>query len=334
MSTDQAGDFISVVIPIYNEETVLPELYRRLKEVLQKYEDYEVIFVNDGSTDRSHKFLQLLRNHNKRCKIIDFSRNFGHQIAITAGLHHASGDAVIVMDGDLQDPPELIHNLTTKWREGNEVVFAQRMLRHGESTWKLQTAKWFYRLMNKWSDVKIPLDTGDFRLLDRKVVNELNRMDEKNRFIRGMVSWIGFKQAAVPYDRHARFAGKAKYSFRKSVHLAWDGITSFSSVSPSLPFYFGCLVTLISVLYALVLVIQLTLGKPASGFSALLTVMVFLGGVQLVSVGVIGQYIARIFDDTKNRPLYVVRQRYGFHQHDGPPVYSLEKDQVYDDPLS
>lgn len=313
-NAQQSGaELVSVVIPIFNEEAVIPELYRRLTSVLEQLGRYEVIFVNDGSTDQSLALLRRLCADDDRLRIIDFSRNFGHQLALTAGLHHTKGNAVIIMDGDLQDPPEVIPKLLARWNEGYEVVYAQRRARKGEGTFKLQAAKAFYRLINRWSSVSIPLDTGDFRLMDRRVVDELNRMGETSRFIRGMVSWVGFRQVAVTFDRDARFAGTPKYSVRKSIRLAWDGICSASTFPLTVATYMGVLATTIGLICSAVVGARVALGHAVAGWMWLTIVVLFLGGVQLVSVGLLGQYIGRIFNESVRRPLYVVRERYGFH---------------------
>jgi len=309
---DRQFEVISVVVPVYNEEAVLPELYRRLTRALRQYHPYEIIFVNDGSTDGSLKVLQRLCRRDDHCKVIDLSRNFGQQFAITAGLDHAAGDAVIVMDSDLQDPPEVIPELVAKWKEGYEVVYAQRKNRKGDSAFKVVTARWFYRLLSKWAPVDIPLDVGDFRLLDRQVVDQLKGMREKSRYLRGMVSWIGFRQIGVLYDRDARFAGTRKYTLAKSLRLAWDGFCSFSTVPLSLFGYLGLGVVLSALVSAGVLLAKALQGHPVSGMTVLLVAILFLGGVQLLSVGVVGQYLARIFNESRDRPLYIVRNRYGF----------------------
>jgi dolichol-phosphate mannosyltransferase len=311
-TSSSQNEMISVVIPIFNEAPIIPELHRRLTDVLQKCALYEIVFVNDGSSDGSLRELVNLCQGDQHCKIIDFSRNFGHQCAITAGLHNAVGDAVIIMDGDLQDPPELISELLAKWREGFEIVFAQRTARQGERIYKRLTAKVFYRLIKQFSDVPIPLDAGDFRLLDRKVVNELNRMGENARFLRGMISWLGFRQTAIAYNRDMRFSGKTKYSLKKMFRLAFDGMTSFSSFPLSIATYLGFLVASFSGLYAIVVLIKRMLGHTVPGWTSLMLVILFLGSVQLVCVGILGQYISRIFNETKHRPLYVIHKKYGF----------------------
>ena len=308
---------LSVVVPIYFEELLIGELYRRLKgsmeELASRYE-YELVFVNDGSTDGSLGLLRDLALEDACVRVVDLSRNFGHQLAITAGTDLACGDAVVVIDGDLQDPPEVIAQMVEKWEEGYDVVYGTRIARDGESPFKLATAKLFYRTLNRLSDLDLPLDTGDFRLMDRAVVDQLVQMREESRYIRGMVTWLGFRQCALPYRRDVRYAGYTKYTLGKMVKLALAGITSFSSKPLALAMYFGLFVALAAFVY-LVWVIITTLTMPETivpGYASLMVVVLFLGGVQLMSVGILGDYIGRIFYEGKRRPLYVVKERYGF----------------------
>ncbi|MBK8046819.1 MAG: glycosyltransferase family 2 protein [Anaerolineales bacterium] len=308
---------ISLVIPVWNEEAVLPALYARLLEVMSRMgESWEVIFINDGSRDRTLPMLLELHNRDERVKVINFSRNFGHQIAITAGFDAADGDAVIVMDADLQDPPETLLRLIEKWREGYDVVYAVRIKREGETKFKLWTASIFYRLIRSIADIEIPLDAGDFRLMDRRVVLALRRLRERNRFMRGLSSWIGFKQVAVEYERAARFAGETKYPFRKMFRLAANAITSFSHVPLQLATYTGFVLAGISLLGILIAVLGRLFGGAAffGGQATTLVSVLFLGGIQLIFLGIIGEYLGRVYDEVKNRPLYVVADAYGLDE--------------------
>lgn len=301
---------LSVVIPTYNEESILPELYRRLTKVLENIgESYEVIYVNDGSTDKSLDIMKTFHSKNKRIKVLDLSRNFGHQIAITAGCDYARGEAVIVMDADLQDPPEVIPQLIKTWREGYDVVFAVREKREGERYFKQVTASLFYRLIRKITEVEIPKDTGDFRLMSRRVVDGLKSTREKHCFVRGLVSWIGFNQTGVKFIREARYAGETKYSYKKLFKLALDGITSFSFIPLQLGMWAGLVVSLFSFLYALYAILMKILTHViVPGWTSLMVAILFLGGVQLFTLGLIGEYIGRIYDQVKQRPLYFVKE--------------------------
>lgn len=307
---------LSVVVPIYFEEELLSELYARLKGVLNQLAPelrHEIVFVNDGSTDSSIDMLRAFAEKDPCVRVINLSRNFGHQIAITAGIDSALGDAVVVIDGDLQDPPEVMIDMVRLWNEGNQVVYGTRAKREGESAFKLATAKMFYRVLNSLSETPLPLDTGDFRLMDRVVVDALKQMREETRYIRGMVVWIGYKQVALPYNRDSRYAGETKYTMQKMVRFALDGIASFSSKPLMLAAQFGSAVTLFSFLYALWLVVEKLLRPETSspGWTSVLVAILFLGGVQLMSIGVLGAYLGRVFSETKRRPLYVVAGRYG-----------------------
>lgn len=308
---------LSVVVPIYFEEETIPEFYDRMKKVLCSLESeihHEIIFVNDGSTDRSFPMLSDLAARDALVKVINLSRNFGHQLAITAGIDNALGDAVIVIDGDLQDPPEVIIKMVTKWKEGYQVVYGVRNKRDGESFFKLITASIFYRFMQKLSDVKLPLDAGDFRLMDRKVVNALSEIREENRYIRGLISWIGFKQCGVPYDRDSRYAGVTKFDVSKMLRFALDGITSFSDKPLLISSRFGALITLCSFLVMLWLVISKIIDPLSSvqGWTSMLVVILFIGGIQLISIGILGEYIGRIYRETKKRPLYIIADKLGY----------------------
>ncbi len=300
----------SIVIPVLNEEKVLNELYKRLTKVMTDIgESYEIIFINDGSTDNSLKIMKQLQTHDKRIKIIDFSRNFGHQIAITAGIDFTSGDAVITIDADLQDPPEVIPNLIKKWKEGYEVIYGIREKRKGENFFKKITALIFYRLINKMTMINMPPDSGDFRLIDKKVVNNLKNIRENNRYVRGLTYWIGFKQIGVPYERDKRFAGKSKYPIKKLFKLAYDAIFSFSNFPLKIATYFGFIVSFLSFLYLIyALIIKLFTNSVIHGWTSLMISILFLGGVQLICLGIIGEYIARINDEVKKRPLYIIKE--------------------------
>lgn len=309
------GEVISVVVPCYNEEPVIEETHRRLTAVLERLDAvrYELIYVDDGSRDRTALLLQRLQTSDARVRVVRFSRNFGHQIAVTAGVEHASGDAVVLIDADLQDPPEVILTMVERWREGYHVAYGVRTDRPGETAVKLATAKAFYRLINRISDTAIPLDTGDFRLMDRKVVDALHSMPERDRFVRGMVSWTGFRQVAVPYQRAPRLAGESKYPLLKMIRFALDGIASFSVAPLRLATIMGFSVSglaLVGIVYALVL--RLFTSTWVTGWTALFIVVLFMGGVQLISLGVIGEYIGRIYGEVKRRPLYLVQESFGF----------------------
>ncbi|MFE5317096.1 glycosyltransferase family 2 protein [Paenibacillus sp. NPDC056579] len=303
----------SVVIPVFNEEAVIHETYRRLKAVMERtQQSYELLFVNDGSRDATADILQEYSRWDSTVKLIDFSRNFGHQIAITAGMDYASGDAVIVIDADLQDPPELISDMISKWKEGYDVVYAKRTKRKGESFFKKQTARLFYRLLHASTDISIPVDTGDFRLLDRKVCDEMSRIPENNRFVRGLVSWVGFRQTAIEYERDERHAGETHYPFKKMLKLSLDGLTSFSYKPLKLASYLGFTLSVSGFIYMLfVLYARLFTEATIPGWTSLTIIQLLFNGFILIMLGIVGEYIGRIYDETKGRPLYIVRQSYG-----------------------
>ena len=300
----------SIITPIFNESQNLPELYRRVKEVMDSTgESWELVPVDDGSTDGSTDLLRHLATEDAHVQPVIFARNFGHQLAVTAGLDYSRGQAMIIMDADLQDPPEVILELIAKWREGYEVVYAIRSEREGESAFKLFTASLFYRLIASITDVKIPLDTGDFRLLDRKVVNVLSQMRERHRFLRGMSVWVGFNQTGVEYKRAARYAGQTKYPFKKMFKFAWDAITSFSFLPLQVATYLGFICAGVSILaIPVVIVMRITGSQEAfAGQATTLIAVLFLGGVQLISLGILGEYVGRLYDEARGRPLYIVR---------------------------
>lgn len=307
----------SVVAPVYNEEQLLPEFYRRTTAMLEALDEpFEIVLINDGCRDRSPEIMRELHAQDPRVKIVNFSKNFGHQLAITAGIDHARGAAVVVIDSDLQDPPEVIPDLIKQWQQGYQVVYAVRAEREGETWFKQTTAKTFYRLIARITNVNIPVDTGDFRLMDRRVVDALGSMREQHRFMRGMSAWVGFRQTGVPYKRDARSAGETKYPFRKMFKFALDGITSFSYLPLQLATYTGFGITIFS-LFGIILTIVLRLIPGVYAFEGQATTLVtvlFLGGVQLIFLGIIGEYLGRIYDEVKNRPLYIVAETLGFEE--------------------
>ncbi len=306
---------LSIIVPCFNEELVIAETHKRLVSVARDLSGYEIelVFVDDGSHDGTLARLRAFAEHDSSVRVIAFARNFGHQVAVTAGIDAAVGDALVVIDADLQDPPELIVEMIAKWQEGYDVVYGTRVERPGESWFKLASARAFYRLLNRVSNVPIPLDTGDFRLISRRVADALRAMPERDRFLRGMVSWVGFKQWALPYHRAARHAGETKYPLRKMFRFATDGILSFSSAPLQISVGLGLLsavLALLGILYALVLRVFTQIW--VEGWTALMIAVLFIGGVQLISVGILGAYVGRIYNEIKGRPLYVVQERIGF----------------------
>ena len=309
---------ISLVIPIYNEQGILEILYERIKVASADWnQDYEIIFIDDGSIDHSLEIIQKLNQKDDRVKAISFSRNFGHQTAVSAGLKYSTGEIIVVMDGDLQDPPEQIINFLEQWQQGYQVVYAIRKKR--KEAWYKKLAYYsFYRLLNWMSSVKIPLDSGDFCLLDRTIVDHLNSLPERNRFVRGLRAWIGYKQIGIPYERNARLAGEAKYTFRKLIRLAFDGLINFSyrplQVFTSLGIIVSLLSFLVAIYYLFAWILDPTVREQLPGYTSIIIAILFLGGVQLISIGILGEYIGRIFDEVKARPLFIVSQKIGIDQ--------------------
>ena len=315
--SSDARPVISVVAPVYNEAATLPLFCERVIAALEPLrEPFELVLINDGSRDGSLEVMVGLHERDPRIKVINFSRNFGHQIAITAGIDYARGSAVAVIDSDLQDPPEVIPELIAKWREGYGIVFAQRAEREGETWFKKATAAFFYRLIRRITNVNIPVDTGDFRLMDRKVVDTLRQMREHHRFMRGLSVWVGFKQTGVEYKRAPRHAGETKYPLSKMLRFALDGITSFSYLPLQLATYFGFLVAVISMLALIAVVILRLTGSQTNfyGQASTLVSVLFLGGIQLIFLGIIGEYLGRIYDEVKQRPLYIVADVLGLDE--------------------
>ncbi|MFN8238508.1 MAG: glycosyltransferase family 2 protein [Chitinophagales bacterium] len=301
---------ISVVVPVYNEENNLAVLLDRIVNTVTSISnDYEIIFINDGSKDNSLAVIKKFAESNRQIRYIDFSKNFGHQLAVFAGLENATGDAIVIIDADLQDPPELITDLYSKMKEGYDVVFAQREHREGESWHKLITAKLFYRFINRLSEVKIPLDTGDYRIISKKIKDIIVAMPERNKFLRGQIAWAGFNQTSIAYKRDERYSGNTNYSYPKMFAFAFDGITAFSNLPLRLATYLGFVVSLISFFVILYTLYQKYVNNnTVQGWSSLMISVLFLGGVQLICLGIIGEYLSRIMDNVKQRPLYIVRE--------------------------
>ena len=309
---------LSVIVPMYCEEAVIGECYKRLTNIMKKIDNYnyEIIVVNDGSKDNTLEILEEIAQKDKNVKVISFSRNFGHQAAVTAGLKNVTGDAIVIIDADLQDPPELIPDMLKLWEEGNEVIYAKRKTRKGESAFKLLTAKMFYNTLNALSDVEIPKDTGDFRLVDRKVVDTINQMPEHNKFLRGLFSWVGYKQVPFEYERQERYAGKTKYPLRKMIKLASDGIISFSTKPLKMVGTLGIISIVISILiliYALLSYV-FKLNNLSPGWTSIMVAITFFAGVQLLSIWIMSEYIGRIYDEAKERPQYIINKKINFDE--------------------
>jgi len=308
----------SVVVPLYNEELVIAETYKRLTAVMQQADgEYELVFVNDGSRDTTEQMAKDICKADSCVKLINFSRNFGHQTAITAGMDNASGQAVVVIDADLQDPPEVILQMIEKWKQGYDVVYGKRTVRKGESIFKKLTAKIFYRVLASMTNIDIPVDAGDFRLIDRKVCDAMCEINEKNRYVRGLVSWVGFKQGSVEYVRDERFAGETKYPLKKMIKFASDGITSFSYKPLKVAGYMGYIVSFLSFAYLIYVVINaLVSGGFVQGWASTVAIMLFFNGIMLIVLGTMGEYIGRIYDECKNRPLYIISEKVGFDDYE------------------
>ena len=307
---------ISIVIPMYFEEKTVEQAYKRTKKVFEglKEYSYEMIFVDDGSKDNTLSIIEKIANKDENVKVISFSRNFGHQAAITAGLKDTTGDAVVIMDCDMQDPPELIPEMIKLWENGNEVIYAKRKIRKGENRFKLYTAKMFYKFLNGISEIEIPEDTGDFRLADKRVIEVINALPEHNKYLRGLFSWVGFKQTPIEYERQERFAGKTKYSLTKMIKLASDGITSFSKKPLKILGGFGALSIIASILLFIYAIISyiFKLNSLMPGWTSIMITITFFGGLQLISIWLISEYIGKIFDESKNRPEYIISKKINF----------------------
>ena len=319
----------SVVAPIYNEEETLPHFYKRVIAVMEQLnETFEIVLVNDGSRDNSYQIMRSLHEQDPRVRVIDFSRNFGHQVAISAGLDYAKGQAVVIIDSDLQDPPEVIPQMIERWKQGAEVVYAQRSKRVGETKFKLLTASLFYRLIGRITSINIPRNTGDFRLMDRRVVDALISMREHHRFMRGLSAWVGFRQEALLYERHERFAGETKYPLRKMIRFSLDAITSFSHLPLQLATTLGCVLAIISLLGIVIAAFLRIFTHAIVGQASTLIMVLFMGGIQLIFLGVIGEYLGRIYDEVRARPLYIVHHLHGLEKkntgHTTPRIRSVK----------
>jgi dolichol-phosphate mannosyltransferase len=306
--TSRQLTLLSVVAPVYNEEALIDEFYARTCAALDGLE-FELVLVDDGSTDGTVVTLERLADNDPRVRVVFLSRNFGHQTALTAGLDHARGDAVVMLDADLQDPPELIGSMLERWRAGCDVVYAVREQRSGESRFKLSTAKWFYRLFDKLAQVNLQHNSGDFRLLDRQALDALLSMRERNRFLRGMTVWVGYTQAAVPYKRDARYAGETKYTLARMIRFSLDALASFSDRPLQLATLFGFLISTVAFVAIPVVIVLRIVGSYLPGFSSITIIVLLLGGIELIAIGIIGEYVGRIYDEVKGRPLYLVRSR-------------------------
>jgi dolichol-phosphate mannosyltransferase len=304
---------LSVVVPVYNEAEGIRSFHERATAALKKLDgiDYDLVYVDDGSRDASFEIMSTFAASGPNTRVVKLSRNFGHQVAITAGLDYARGDAVVFIDADLQDPPEVIAELVAKWREGYDVVYARRTQRKGETPFKLITAAVFYRVLRSLANIDIPPDVGDFRLISRRVAEQLRAMREKDRFIRGLVSWVGFKQTSVLYQRDERFAGVTKYPLKKMIKFAFDGLTSFSTAPLRLAMWLGYMASALAFLYLASVFVQVLLGYTVQGWATIMVAVLFLGGVQLICLGILGEYLGRVFNEVKPRPVYIVEELLG-----------------------
>lgn len=322
MNSPEAPTY-SFILPVFNEEETLREVHTRMSSLMERLDaPAEVIFVDDGSRDRSYAMMLDIHAQDPRFKVIHFSRNFGQQIAMSAGMDMAAGQAVVLMDADLQDPPEVVLEMAKRWREGYDLVYAQRQRRENETWFKKKTSQLFYRVLRHMTDVDVPLDTGDFRLVDRRALDAFRALRERSRYVRGMFGWIGFKQIGVTYVRPGRFAGETKYSFTKLIRLALDGIISFSNVPLRLVLQLGFLVSVVSFCAGLTAIVTKLSGAYAvPGWASIVVYVSFIGGVQLTVIGVMGEYVGRIYEEVKQRPLYLVRDLHGFGQQDARPSF-------------
>jgi glycosyltransferase involved in cell wall biosynthesis len=316
---------LSVVAPMLDEEALAEQFYTRVCSALEEL-PFELIVVDDGSTDRTPAILERLASNDPRVRVVTLSRSFGHQTALTAGLDHARGEAVVMMDADLQDPPEVIPSLLERWRDGSDVVYAVRNSREGESAFKLTTARWFYRLMSKLSSIELQENAGDFRLIDRRALEALLAMRERNRYLRGMTVWVGFTQSAVPYERDARYAGETKYTLRKMLKFSLDAVSSFSHVPLQLATVLGFGISALAFCMIPVIIVLRTTGHYLAGFSTITIALLLLGGVQLITLGILGEYVGRVYDEVKGRPLYFVRSRRNVVESE--PVETAERERI------
>ncbi len=309
-SQPSSGGLVSLVVPVFNEIPVLDAFYDRATQALASLEGmtYEILFVDDGSQDGSFARLASFAGRNPRIRVLKLSRNFGHQIAISAGIDHARGDCVVIMDADLQDPPEVVATMIAQWRQGFDVVYGVRSDRAGETPLKLATATMFYKLMGRLTSIHIPANVGDFRLMSRRVVDHLKQLREKDRFVRGLVSWVGFPQTGIVYKRDSRFAGETKYPLKKMLAFAFDGITSFSTLPLKLATWTGYAAAILAVLYLLSVFVQKLLGYTVDGWATIMVAMLFMGAVQLICLGILGEYLGRVFNEVKPRPMYIIEE--------------------------
>ncbi len=311
----------SVIVPMYNEEAVLDETCRRLTDIMvNSGVSYEIVFVNDGSRDKTPQLLRAYCEKDNRIKLVDFARNFGHQVAITAGMDYAAGQCMVIIDGDLQDPPELIPDMISLWQSGYDVVYGKRISRKGDTFFKKITAKLFYRMLHSMTEVNIPVDTGDFRLIDRRVADTLKQLPERSRYVRGLMSWVGFKQTAIEFERAERFAGETKYPLKKMIKLAMDGIMSFSYKPLKFASWIGVTISGISFVYLLIVLLQRIFmpSSTQSGWASLIGVSLFFNGIILLMLGIIGEYIGRIYDEAKGRPLYIINELKNMEDRESP----------------